>query len=69
METRASTRDLCIAGLGVFLPETVSVAWAVAPLVAYAVSQPMARRRSALSRSDVAFLRSVAVKTWSCRGA
>jgi 3-oxoacyl-[acyl-carrier-protein] synthase III len=33
METeqpRVRTRDLCIAGLGVFLPETVSVAWAVA---------------------------------------
>jgi cyclic beta-1,2-glucan synthetase len=48
--------------LPVALP--VLVLWAVAPLVAFALSRPVSRRRPELSEGDREYLRAVAEKTW-----
>jgi cyclic beta-1,2-glucan synthetase len=50
------------AASAVALP--VLVLWAVAPFVAHALSQPVARQRGALDASDRAFLEGVARDTW-----
>ncbi len=42
----------------------ILVLWVAAPLIAYALSQPVSTRRAALGPADRAFLQSVAKKTW-----
>jgi cyclic beta-1,2-glucan synthetase len=38
--------------------------WAAAPLIAFALSRPVQRRRTALTSTDRAYLTAVALKTW-----
>src|SRR6266853_1816626 len=42
----------------------VMVVWTLAPLVAFALSRPLPRRRAALTAADREYLREVALKTW-----
>ncbi len=48
------------------LPDALPILalWAVAPLIAYALSRPVPTRRAVLGAEDRAFLESVALKTW-----
>jgi cyclic beta-1,2-glucan synthetase len=48
--------------LAVALP--VLTVWAIAPLIAFALSRPAARRRAELTPENRAYLRAVAHKTW-----
>ena len=48
--------------LPVALP--ILVAWAVAPVIAFTLSRPPPRRRTALTPDDCEFLRTIAQKTW-----
>src|SRR5207248_6311182 len=42
----------------------VLMLWAIAPFIAYALSQPMPRQRAELTPADREYLHAVAVKTW-----
>src|SRR3989442_11518044 len=48
--------------LGVAVP--ILALWAIAPLIAFALSRPVPRRRTALTLADREYLTAVARKTW-----
>src|SRR3989442_14659195 len=48
--------------LGVAMP--VLALWAIAPLIAFALSRPVPRRRTVLTLADREYLTAVALKTW-----